>query len=179
CRAAPHRARSNRNLRKPNRVAIPVRPTRQPEGRRPANCSLILSMAIAKGLRCCGPGRASDPILSNLILPFFSGLKQNPKPGPKGEIDRHVELENKPAENGNSCEPGESRPKKCQPSNITQQKVMKPSIAHLFAWKPNCGDERCERNPTKPVEIKRRKTACVEKPASDGSKPRPKPQQPG
>jgi hypothetical protein len=100
--------------------------------------------------------------------------QQTAKPRPDREINRHVKLKNKPAKNGDRCEPGEYDPEECQAGDVTEKQVSKPRMTRLRAGKPNCGDEWGQRNPAKPRQVERRKASRVKKPATDRSQPRPK-----
>src|SRR4030095_11767899 len=99
--------------------------------------------------------------------------EKSAKPCPKRNVDCHVELENKPAEDGDSCEPAENRPEKRQSGEVAETKIPKPGMARLASGKPNCRHERYKRDPAEPDQIKRRETAGVQKPATDRCQPRP------
>jgi len=114
--------------------------------------------------------------LLNAVPLLFLVVDQTAKPCPKREIHRHVKFENKPAEHGDSCKPGENGPKKSQPSDVPEQEITKPGMTRIFPRKPNCRDERRESDPAKPGLIERRKTACAKKSAGNRCQPGPKPQ---
>src|SRR5439155_4509514 len=91
---------------------------------------------------CCTAslGQHLIPFCRVRFLLFFFRPDQSAKARPQCDINRHIELENKPAEDRDSCEPRESGPEKCYSRDVPQPKIPKPAMSRFLSGKPNGGD---------------------------------------
>src|SRR6266481_2579866 len=85
CRAVRYRGRSSQSQRKSNRATIQALSTPLRAEGRVADCLLILSTALAPGVRRSEPGPASDPTCPWLPGLFFVVAAQGRKTTPRAQ----------------------------------------------------------------------------------------------